>query len=171
MSILDRCRTFYKNLPDLAPVVREVTEHFQNAGYDVQADPRASHGWDISITKGGLFKAICGLRTALKIEIEPRQEFVFVRLSVGIFGTEVIPTLITLFLFAPVILAQIWGLVKQSSLDEEAMQVVSDSLDRHASAQIGVTSRADSAAVCKQCGSNMPLDAAFCPGCGTMAER
>jgi hypothetical protein len=52
---------------------------------------------------------------------------------VGIFGQQAIPTAITLLVFWPVIIAQVWNMAQESNLDEEALGVAEESLKAHSS--------------------------------------
>ena len=112
---------------DLTPVAQDVAAYFRAQEYTVGSS-RLAEGWHISIHKGDGFKALLGLKTALNIRIEPRPEGTFVSAGIGIFDTQVLPTMITVFVFAPVVLGQIWGIVQQNQLDEEAVRYVEDRL-------------------------------------------
>jgi len=87
----------------------------------------------VSIRKGGTFKAIIGMKTALNIKIEPVANENTVDARVGIFGQQAVPTAITLLIFWPVIIAQVWNMAQESKLDEEALDVVEESLKAHSS--------------------------------------
>ena len=87
----------------------------------------------MSIRKGGTFKAIIGMKTALNIKIEPVANGTTVDAGVSIFGQQAIPTAITLLIFWPVIIAQVWNMAQESKLDEEALDVVEESLKAHSS--------------------------------------
>ena len=45
---------------------------FQAEGYEVAVTSMSSGAYDISITKGGVFKAVIGMKTALKVNLQPR---------------------------------------------------------------------------------------------------
>lgn len=108
--------------PSLIPQIAErIRNTFIAEGYEVVSQELYSGGVDISITKGGFFKAILGMRTALKVVLLPQGSLINFEASVGIFGQQVIPTLIMLFVTWPVIITQIWGLIKQSELDDKAL--------------------------------------------------
>ena len=79
-------------------------------------------GVQVSIRKGGTFKAIIGMKTALNVRIEPVANGTTVEAGVGIFGQQAIPTAITLLVFWPVIIAQVWNMAQESKLDEEALE-------------------------------------------------
>lgn len=123
-------------LNDLGPVGEDVMRHFGLEGYNVSGTRLASGGWHISMHKGDWFKAILGLKTALNLTIERVSGGTRVKASVGIFELQALPTIITIFVFAPVVLGQIWGIVQQNQLDEEAVRYVEDRLSYYG----GVTS-------------------------------
>src|ERR687897_28723 len=74
-----------------------------------------------------------GMKTALNIRIEPVANGTTVEAGVGIFGQQAIPTAITLLVFWPVIIAQVWNMAQEAKLDEEALRVAEESLKAHSS--------------------------------------
>ena len=113
---------------DLDPVAQDVLQHFQVQGYTVSSSRLAPSGWYVSIHKGEWFRMMLGMKTALNIRIEPRPDGTFVSASIGIFDLQILPTIVAVFVFAPVVLGQIWGIIQQNQLDEEAVRVVEDRL-------------------------------------------
>ena len=113
---------------DLGPVANDLVLHFQRQGYETTSLSTLTGGWDVSITKGGIFKSVIGTKTALKIEITADRNQTYVHASVGIFGLQAIPSAISLLIFWPVLATQIFGLVRQSHLDGEAIACVEESL-------------------------------------------
>jgi hypothetical protein len=71
------------------------------------------------------------MKTALNIKIEPEANGTRVEAGVGIFGQQAIPTAITLLIFWPVIIAQVWNMAQEAKLDEEALGVAEESLKAH----------------------------------------
>lgn len=63
-------------------------------------------------------------RHALKIEIHSASPNVLVKTGVGIFAQQAVPTVITMLVLWPVLLAQIWGMIKQAKLDTHVMEVL-----------------------------------------------
>lgn len=124
-------RTFPVVVSDLTPVGEELMNHFREQEYEVAGTRKADGGWHISISKGGMFKSIVGLKTALNVEISPAPGGTYVSAGVGIFEMQAIPTVITILVFWPLVFAQIWGLVQQEQLDDEALRVVENSLILH----------------------------------------
>jgi hypothetical protein len=118
---------------DLAPVAQEVMDHFEQQDYEVTVTPISMGGVQVSIRRGGTFKAIIGMKTALNIKIEPVANGTTIEAGVGIFGQQAIPTAITLLVFWPVILAQVWNMAQEAKLDEEALRVAEESLKAHSS--------------------------------------
>jgi len=148
-------------LDDLTPVAEATMNHFKEQGFEVAGEKTLTNGWDLSLAKGKWFKAVFGLKSALKISIEPSGNVTIVKASVGLFGTQAIPTMIALFITWPVLLTQIWGMVKQSKLDDEAIDFIEASLQAHAKTQAG-------GKFCPSCGMVLPsTNTKFCAGCGT----
>jgi hypothetical protein len=116
---------------DLAPVAQDVMRHFEQQDYEVTETPIPTGGVQVSIRRGGIFKAIIGLKTALNVRIEPVANGTKVEAGVGIFGQQAIPTAVTLLVFWPVILAQVWNMAQEAKLDEEALGVAEQSLKAH----------------------------------------
>lgn len=168
MGVFESSRTFPITVPNLEPVAQAVETHFQQREFEVQKEPTITGGWDISISQGGMFKAVCGMKTALKIEIEPVGSTTTAKADVGIFGMQAVPTAISFLLFWPVLITQIWGIVQQSNLDEEALECVEKALNEHQ----GITAEENSAdtefSFCTQCGSQFTGSGArFCSQCGS----
>lgn len=149
-----------KGNPSLIPFISSAVEdEFRKEGYDVTVKELLSGGKDISITKGGLFKAIVGLKTALKIKLLPKGDSIAFDAGIGMFGLQAVPTAISLFVTWPVLLTQIWGLIKQSKLDNKALEIAEREINRHP-AQIGVYT------VCPFDGMTIPAGSEYCPYCG-----
>src|SRR5438093_3779310 len=117
---------------DLTPVAQDVMEHFRLQGYDVTGERTPRRGWHISISKGTIFSAVLGMKTALNIEIETSATATLAKAGIGIFGRQVIPVLIARFIAWPVWLTQIWGLVQQAQLDDESLDAVERGVRAHA---------------------------------------
>lgn len=150
--------------PSLIPTIASKIESaFVAEGYTVQNQSLLSGASDISITKGGIFKAVLGMKTALKITLKPQGNGIYFDAGVGIFGQQVIPTLIMWFLYWPVILTQIWGLIKQSQLDDKALQIAEEAITNNSYSSFVVP---QARKTCAGCGRVIPEDASFCPGCG-----
>ncbi len=160
--------THYKSLDEVAKIAKT---HFENNGYTVHVEGNA-FGQFISISKGGIFKSILGMKTALNIEIKEAMGGISVSAKVGIFGQQLIPSAISLFIAWPVLLTQISGLVKQSKLDDEAISVVEEAV--HTLEANGYssykTSTTTAGAFCTACGHQITVDAVFCSRCGAKQQ-
>lgn len=132
---------------------QNIVNYFTGEGYEYSSAPLFGGGRQVTITKGGIFKAILGLRTALDIRLRPQNDGVLVDAGVGIFGQQVIPTMITLFVTWPVLLTQIWGLIKQSKLDDTAINLAEQA--------------ATLKQICPHCGASMISGTSFCTICGS----
>jgi hypothetical protein len=133
MGTFNSSKTVPYVVGDLAPVAQEVMDHFEQQDYEVTVTPISMGGVQVSIRRGGTFKAIIGMKTALNIKIEPVANGTTIEAGVGIFGQQAIPTAITLLVFWPVILAQVWNMAQEAKLDEEALRVAEQSLKAHSS--------------------------------------
>jgi|SRR5215204_4057709 len=141
MGTFNSSRTVPYIVEDLAPVAQDVMRHFEQQDFEVTETPIPTGGVQVSIRRGGTFKAIIGLRTALNIKIEPVANGSSVEAGVGIFGQQAIPTAITLLVFWPVIIAQVWNMAQEAKLDEEALRVAEESLKAHSEVATGATER------------------------------
>jgi hypothetical protein len=139
MGTFNSSSTVPYHVADLAPVAQDVMRHFEQQDYEVTETPISTGGVQVSIRRGGTFKAIIGLKTALNIKIEPVANGTNVEAGVGIFGQQAIPTAITLLVFWPVIIAQVWNMAQEAKLDEEALRVAEESLKAHSDAPSGAT--------------------------------
>jgi hypothetical protein len=166
---------------DLDLVATELAEHFRERKYDVMYSQVDEKTWDVSITRGGMFKQAVGLKSALKIEMERRPQGTYIRAGAGVFGKQAAPTAITMFVAWPVLLVQVWGLIREAGLDDEAVRVVElsitrrlRSVDRHAAdPEAGAAARTQNGTApapprfCANCGVERAPQASFCPACGT----
>jgi hypothetical protein len=160
MALFTSSRYFSVTPPDLERVARDVMDHFRRQGFEVACEPIASRGWKVSISRGDAFKAVLGMKTALNVEIEPYMAGVMARAHVGLFELQAIPTALSVFVFPPVALAQIWGMVQQFKLDDEALDCVERSLlARAGGSTLG-------ASQCPRCGAAIQTPGKFCAQCG-----
>lgn len=178
MSTFKSERFFPGATVDVEATAREVSEHFAERSYQVEVLPVSGGAWQVGITRGGMFKAAVGLKSALKIDLEPRSDGLLVRAGAGVFGRQVAPTAITLFVAWPVLLTQVWGMIRDSSLDDEAIRVVELSVARSrrvsklGDTASGAAVSGSPASVERNTAVQAPVGNAsqgreFCPGCGT----
>jgi hypothetical protein len=171
MGAFESFQSFPIVIPDLAPVAQDVMQHFALQGCEVKGEQTITRGWDISVHKGGNFKAVCGMKTALKIQIEPTSTATTAKAGIGIFGLQAIPTAISMLLFWPVLIPQIWGMVRQAKLDDEALRCIEASLKKYAGTASGPVAGSTLASAagkfCTNCGAKLPNAAKFCSECGT----
>ncbi len=121
-------KTLYGNASQIPAVAEQIRQAFATDGYEVRIDNPAN-GQEIYITKGGFVKAALGLRSALKVTMKPtRDGNINFEAGVSIFKQQFVPTVITMCFFSPVVIAQIWGMIKQSKLDEKAVTIAERAL-------------------------------------------
>lgn len=151
----------------MIPVIaRDITVTFANDGYEVHSDELISGGYDISITKGGMFKAVLGLKTALKIHIYPSNDAIRIEAGIGIFGQQAIPLAIGMLVFWPVLITQVSGLITQAKLDNKVMDIAAETIARETSRQSVPPSPPGKGKFCTKCGKENAPDASFCCACG-----
>lgn len=73
-------------VPDIAPVAHELIQHFRERGAEASGFETAQGGWEIVISRGGILKTVAGLKTVLKIKIQPQPGGTLIRAGVpGVF--------------------------------------------------------------------------------------
>lgn len=153
--------------PSLIPAIaNRIEEEFRKDGYEVATDALSSGGYDISLTKGGLFKAVLGLRTALKVTLIPAGNTIQFEAGAGIFGQQVVPTMVAYYLFTPVVITQIGGLVEQAKLDDKALEIAEQVVAANGGGSTYTQTNNDGGRFCTACGTQNVYSAKFCCGCG-----
>lgn len=152
-------------------IAEAIQDDFVRDGFEVNVDTLMSGGKDISITKGNLFKAVLGMRSALKVTLVPQTDGVLFDANVGIYGQQAIPTVISMLFFWPVLITQIWGLVEQSSLDDRALAlaeqaIAGGSTSSFTNASSFASSYSGTPKFCTNCGTKTDGTSKFCPECG-----
>ncbi|MGM9736039.1 MAG: zinc ribbon domain-containing protein [Candidatus Cryptobacteroides sp.] len=165
MGTFNTKKTLYGPASMIPEIANAIRDDFSKDGYEVSMDALSSGGYDISITKGGLFKAVLGMKTALKVSLFPQDNGIHFEAGVGIFGQQAIPTVISMLFFWPVLLTQMWGMIEQSRLDDRALQTAQDVIARsNYTARIAISS--GTSKFCTNCGTRNDESAKFCCGCG-----
>ena len=165
MATFSRKKILYGSSSLIPTIANRIQEEFQNEGYEVAMDELSSGGCDISITKGGIFKAVLGMKTALKVTLLPQDSNIYFEAGVGIWGQQAIPTIISMLFFWPVLITQIWGMVEQSKLDDKALDIAKDVIYM---SNNNNTNKSNSIGnkFCTSCGTENTEAANFCCGCG-----
>ena len=154
--------------PSLIPTIADrIINEFQMQGFTAKSDSYAGGVYDISLTKGNVFKAVLGMKSALKVTLTPNGNSIHFKAGVGIFGQQAIPTAITMFAFWPVLIPQIWGMVQQSKLDDRAVSIAEQVIDENSGTVYAYSSSDQNVVFCQVCGKRIVGDVNFCPKCGT----
>lgn len=158
-----------KMIPGIAD---EIAVDFKSDLFEVNVLNLVSGGADISLSKGGMFKAVLGLKSALKITMLPTSGGISFRAGVGIFGQQVIPSIISWCFCWPVLITQISGMIKQAKLDDRALAVAERYIAEHAN-EVSTASEngVPAAKFCSACGKAHEPAAAFCVHCGAKIMR
>lgn len=152
--------------PSVIPAMaNKITDYFKSQGYEVDVQVSDLGTYDISLTKGGMFKAVLGLKTALKVTLKPEADRVSFDAGIGIFGQQLIPALIMYFVAWPVLLTQIWGMVQQAKLDDTALMLAESVIPSNSALGRTVESTSISS-FCPNCGYKHDAGMRFCPSCG-----
>lgn len=166
-------KTILNGNPSLIPAIADrICQVFSLDGYEINRENLMSGGVDISVTKGGMFKAIVGMKTALKITLVPQNSSISFEAGVGIFGQQALPAVISMLFFWPVLITQIWGLVQQSNLDDKALAAAQAVINENGGNTYTTYSTQTpppvpgTAKFCTNCGSKLPDNARFCSNCG-----
>ena len=166
MATFSTKKILYGSTSLIPTIANRIQEEFQNDGYEVSMDALSSGGYDISITKGGVFKAVLGMKTALKVTLLPQGNNIHFEAGVGIWGQQAIPTVISMLFFWPVLITQIWGMVEQSKLDDKALEIAQDVICKNNHEGSPHSDNNGVAKFCTNCGASVPAEAKFCPECG-----
>lgn len=122
MGVFQSEKTFSCNPSLISNIVANIIKEFKSQGYECGIVSGDYGVQQVSIRKGGIFKTVLGLKTALNVTLTPlASKAITVKAAIGLFEQQALPTAIMLFVFWPVIITQIWGLVQQSQLDEQVM--------------------------------------------------
>ncbi len=165
MATFSTKKILYGSTSLIPTIANRIQEEFQNDGYEVSMDALSSGGYDISITKGGVFKAVLGMKTALKVTLLPQGSNIHFEAGVGIWGQQAIPTVISMLFFWPVLITQIWGMVEQAKLDDKALKIAEGVIAANNSNTIE-SAPAMGHKFCTSCGTKNSESANFCCGCG-----
>lgn len=161
-----------KYIPDVA---ERICQAFAEEGYEIKLEELLSGGKEISVTKGGVFKAIIGMKTALKITLVPQKDTIAFDAGIGLFGQQALPTAISFLIAWPVLITQIWGLVQQSKLDAKALTLAHTVIKEKCGTSFYNTATvkkeedvkpAATNKFCTNCGASLPANAKFCSECG-----
>ena len=99
MGAYSKRRFLKANVSQIPLIADAIKRDFEVDGFEVNVQDLIGGGRDISVTKGDSFKAILGMRSALKISLRPQVDGVLFDANVGIFGEQAIPTVISMFFF------------------------------------------------------------------------
>lgn len=123
MGIFKTNKLLYGNPDFINTIATAIESKFRADGYDVCVEDTYDNGKSIDISKGGIFKRVLGMRTALKVSLSPCDGNIWFKTDVGIFGNQVIPTILVASGMWLILLPQIWGLVHQARLDDQALEI------------------------------------------------
>ena len=103
------------------------------------------------------------MKTGLNINLSQMSGSIAVAMKIGLFGKQLIPSAIAMFVFWPILIPQIYGLVQQSKLDTEAYNVIEAAIRERENFAASIPENTD---FCVFCGTPIPKDSSFCISCG-----
>lgn len=162
MALTDSNRIYRTQVQDFDGIMAYCKEYFERQGYSVTTE-RTVDGGFVSLTKGGMFDTISGTKTGLNITLSGMSGSITVSLKIGAFGKQVIPTAIAMWVFWPIMIPQIYGLVQQNKLDTEVYNVIDVAIREIEHSAVTVP---ENTIFCVYCGTAVPADADFCSACG-----
>lgn len=166
MGAFNTKKTLHASPALISTIAAQLVKEFQAEGYEVISENLSNGGADVSISKGGVFKSVVGLKTALKITLLPQEDAIVFDAGVGIFGKQIVPTLVMWYVAWPVMLTQIWGLVQQSQLDDKALTIAENVIANSNQPKIECHVPTGEYKFCTSCGTQNTASANFCCGCG-----
>lgn len=166
MATFSSTRRFYRAASFSDKISQNIIKDFRDNGFTVIEKSLLSGGWNISVSKGNMFKAVLGMKTALNIDIQIRENDLIIEAGVGIYGQQAIPSAISMLLFWPVLITQIWGMVQQSKLDERVMELAESTL-ANINSIISNFPEQQSEIFCPNCGTKISENMKFCGECGS----
>lgn len=146
-------------------IAYNIIDHFTSEGFSVTKKQLLSGSWYISISKGNLFKAVLGMKTALNITITKTDQDLEIEATVGIFGQQAIPTAISMLLFWPILVTQIWGMVQQAKLDDRVMSIAESTISHQMTPSLEYDPQHPQH-FCHNCGAKTSSTMNFCSACG-----
>lgn len=161
MATFSTKKILYGSTSLIPTIAKRIQDEFQFEGYEVTMDVLSSGGYDISITKGGLFKTILGMKTALKVTLIPQGGNIYLDAGIGIWGQQAVHAVISMLYFWPLLVTQLWGMVEQSKLDDKVLDIAQNVISMEAN-QKQETMDAGKSKFCPYCGTENPADAKFC---------
>lgn len=152
--------------PSLIPeIVSRIEDEFKREGYMVAIDELGTGGYDISITRGDIFKAVLGMKTALKVTLLPRGNQIDMEAGIGVWEQYAVPTIISMLVFWPVLITQIWGMVEQAKLDDRVLAIAKDVIS-HAPETVNENIVSATKRFCPYCGADNGEQQSTCIVCG-----
>lgn len=162
-------------------VAEHIKDEFEGDGYEVAMEILPAGGYDISITKGGIFKAVLGMKTAMKVTLIPKSDSIDFEASIGIWKQQIIPTILSMLFFWPILVTQIWSLIRQAGLDDRALAVATKALNETIGSEEKLVIKDDyissdvetekpHACFCPGCGEEIKGDIDACPSCGELLK-
>lgn len=157
MSTFTSCKSYDASATFIPFAATRIRESFSADGFEINQKPGACNKTVLEVTKSNLFKSAVGLRQGLEITLENEGGRISVKVRGTVLKNQLIASTLSFFLFWPVIIPQIIGLINQSGLDDKAIGVIDAAYDTFAN---------EHPTFCTKCGGQITGNPSCCPHCG-----
>lgn len=157
----------------IGALAEHIVTTFSNDGYEAELEELDMGSYEVSLReKGNMFKSIAGMKSALKVTMKPQDGQIYIKAGIGIFGKQALTVAVAALMWWPLLVTQVWALVKQSKLDDRVVEAVELELYRLKKIDDNMYDLDLSETLvrrfCVNCGTELG-EGRFCPNCGTEA--
>lgn len=157
MSTFTTSATF-KASPSFTPyAINALKCDYEAKGFDFEKKPGTASKTIVEVTKGNLVKQVIGLKQGLEITFEQDGSNINVTAKGIVVKNQLVATTLTLLAWWVFIIPQIVGLIKQSKLDKEAINVIENAYASY---------EREKPTFCTHCGVKVTSGTTICPHCG-----
>lgn len=156
MSTFTSCKSYDASATFIPFATTRIREFFSADGFEINQKAGACNKTVLEVTKSNLFKSAVGLKQGLEITFENEGGRIAVEVRGTVLKNQLVATTLSFFLFWPVIIPQIIGMIKQSGLDDKAIGVIDEAYDTFSS---------DHPTYCTNCGRRITGNPSHCPHC------
>ena len=120
-------KIFNSSPTHISGVVAELKSYYTTHGYEYNENPSDKGGVIIKVTKGGDFRRLLGLQSALEITLEPTSDnTISFKAGIGFWEQQGLATAISALLASTTfitLVTQAWGVIHQAHLDDQALEI------------------------------------------------
>lgn len=160
MSAFSITKTFHTTSSFIPFAIEKIQEAFCiEDGYSLQRKEGTLNKTIVEISKGNWFGNALGLGQYLEISFSKEGEDIQVHAKGDILKKQALPSFLSGFVFRPILIPQVIGLVRQARFDDAAMAVIESAYQAYL---------LDTVSYCPHCGRRIIGNPGRCPGCGSI---